>query len=127
MPMDYNNLKTPFYSEAERSFAPVLNCTVNGVDTLSLFFRGLTNNGPDTVYVALEDSAGKVGVVSYPDTLAVLSMKWIEWKIPLSQFAGVDAAKVKKVYVGVGDRKNPKAGGAGRLYFDDIRVMKAAP
>ncbi len=27
---------------------------------------------------------------------------------------------------GVGDRKNPKAGGAGRLYFDDIRVTKAA-
>ncbi|MCL5281239.1 MAG: PA14 domain-containing protein [Planctomycetes bacterium] len=127
MPMDYNNLKTPFYSEAERSFTPALNCTVNGVDTLSLFFRGLTNNGPDTVYIALEDSAGQVGVVSYSDTLAVLSMKWIEWKIPLSQFAGVDAAKVKKVYVGVGDRKNPKAGGAGRLYFDDIRVMKAAP
>jgi hypothetical protein len=28
---------------------------------------------------------------------------------------------------GVGDRKNPKAGGAGRLYFDDIRVTKAVP
>ena len=61
------------------------------------------------------------------DTLAVLSMKWIEWKIPLSQFVGVDATKVKKVYIGVGDRKNPKAGGAGRRYFDDIRVTKAAP
>jgi hypothetical protein len=39
----------------------------------------------------------------------------------------VDTAKVKKVYVGVGDRQSPKAGGAGRLYFDDIGVIKAAP
>jgi hypothetical protein len=54
-------------------------------------------------------------------------MKWIEWKVPLTQFAGVNAAKIKKVYLGVGDRTNPKAGGAGRLYFDDIRVIKAAP
>ena len=54
-------------------------------------------------------------------------MKWIDWKIPLSQLAGVDLAKVKKVYLGVGDRKSPKAGGAGRLYFDDISVIKAAP
>jgi len=127
MPLDYNNVKTPFYSEAQRSFTPPRDGTVNGVDTLSLFFRGLTDNGPDTVYVALEDGAGKLAVVSYPDKLAVLSMRWIEWKIPLSQFAGVNAANIKNVYVGVGDRASPKAGGAGRLYFDDLRVIKAAP
>jgi len=127
MPMDYNNVKTPFYSEADREFSPAQDWTVNSVDTLSLFFRGLTNNGPDTVYVAVEDSAGKVGVASYSDKLAVLSMKWIEWKIPLSQFPGVNLAQIKKVYVGVGDRKSPKAGGAGRLYFDDLCVTKAAP
>jgi hypothetical protein len=127
MPMDYNNVISPFFSEAQREYSPTLDGTANGVDTLSLFFRGLTDNGLDTVYVALEDSAGKIAVASYPDTLAVLSMKWIEWKVPLTQFAGVNAAKIKKVYLGVGDRTNPKAGGAGRLYFDDIRVIKAAP
>jgi len=40
MPMDYNNIRTPFYSEAELDLAPVQNWMVNGVDTLSLWFRG---------------------------------------------------------------------------------------
>jgi len=33
-------------------------------------------------------------------------------------------ARVKKIYVGVGDRTDPVAGGAGRIYIDDIRVTK---
>ncbi len=40
MPMEYNNIKTPFYSEATRTFAPVQNWTANGADTLTLWFRG---------------------------------------------------------------------------------------
>ena len=40
MPFEYNNVKTPFYSEAEREFSPVANWTVNGADTLSLWVRG---------------------------------------------------------------------------------------
>ena len=42
----------------------------------------------------------------------------------MSSFTGVNPAKVKKLYLGVGDRTNPKVGGFGRLYLDDIRVMK---
>ena len=40
MPFEYNNVNTPFYSEAEREFSPVQNWTVNGADTLSLWVRG---------------------------------------------------------------------------------------
>ena len=40
MPMEYNNVKTPFYSEAERTFDTTQNWTTNGADTLSLYFRG---------------------------------------------------------------------------------------
>jgi hypothetical protein len=36
----------------------------------------------------------------------------------------VNLAKVKKLYIGVGDRDNPSAGSAGRLYIDDIRLTK---
>jgi hypothetical protein len=36
----------------------------------------------------------------------------------------VNLAKAKKLYIGVGDRKNPVPGGSGRLYLDDIRVTK---
>ncbi len=40
MPLDYNNVVSPFYSEAYREFAPVRNWTVNGTDSLSVWFRG---------------------------------------------------------------------------------------
>jgi hypothetical protein len=40
MPIDYNNTKSPFCSEAERTFSPVQNWTANGADTLTLWFRG---------------------------------------------------------------------------------------
>jgi len=82
-------------------------------------------NDPDQLYVAIQDSAGKVAVVTRPDATVIDT--WTEWKVPLSQFAGVNLAAVKKMYIGVGDRKAPKADGAGKLYIDDIRVIKPAP
>jgi len=122
MPLDYNNLKSPFYSEAEREFSPVQNWTANGLDTLSLFFRGKANNGAGKLYIAIEDSAGKASVAANDAALTVTS--WTEWKVPLSSVTGINLAKVKKLYIGVGDRKAPAAGGSGRLYIDDIRVTK---
>jgi hypothetical protein len=122
MPLDYNNLKSPFYSEAEREFSPVENWTVTGIDTLSLFWRGNTGNGAGKLYIALEDSGGKAGVAT--NDAALTAMTWTEWKVPLSSMTGVNLAKVKKLYIGVGDRKAPAVGGAGRLYIDDIRVTR---
>ncbi|MCU0916459.1 MAG: discoidin domain-containing protein, partial [Planctomycetes bacterium] len=40
MPLEYNNIKTPYYSETERTFAPVQNWTGAGADTLVVWFRG---------------------------------------------------------------------------------------
>jgi regulation of enolase protein 1 (concanavalin A-like superfamily) len=40
MPIEYNNVNTPFYSEAEREFESAQNWTVSGADTLSLWVRG---------------------------------------------------------------------------------------
>ncbi len=40
MPMEYNNVKTPYFSEATRIFAATQDWTTNGADTLSLWFRG---------------------------------------------------------------------------------------
>jgi hypothetical protein len=54
----------------------------------------------------------------------VTTTTWTQWKIPLSSLAGVNLAKVKKLYLGIGDRRSPVVGGAGRLYIDDIRVTK---
>jgi len=81
-------------------------------------------NNPDKLYVVVEDSAGKSAVATNPDPAAVLTTAWTQWKISLSSFTGVNLAKVKKLYIGVGDRKNPVADGSGRIYIDDIQVTK---
>jgi hypothetical protein len=124
MPLDYNNVKTPFYSEAERQFSAAENWTVNGVADLVLYVRGKGNNGAGQLYVALEDSSGKLAVATHPDPAVVQTAAWTEWRVPLSNFAGVNPAKIKKIYIGVGDRAAPTAGGAGLLYVDDIRVAR---
>jgi hypothetical protein len=124
MPMDYNNVKSPFYSETEQEFSPVQDWTVSGADMLVLYVRGRGGNAPAQVYVALEDASKKVGVATYPDKTLTGVTQWTEWKIPLNSFAGVNLAKVKKMSIGVGDRTSPAAGGSGRLYIDDIRVTR---
>jgi hypothetical protein len=81
-------------------------------------------NSAAGLYVVVEDSAGKSVVVTHPDPAAVNLAAWTQWKIPLSSFTDVNLAKVKKLYLGVGDRKTPAADGFGRLYIDDIQVIK---
>jgi len=124
LPMDYENAKAPFYSEAERQFAEAQDWTVHGVNTLVLFVRGDAANSVARLYVAVEDSAGRRATVAHPDAKVVTTTVWTEWKIPLSSFTGVNPAQVKKLAVGVGDRTDPKAIILGRLYLDDIRVVK---
>ncbi len=74
--------------------------------------------------MAVEDSVGKSAVVTHPNPAAANVDTWTEWRIPLSSFTGVNLANVKKLYVGVGDKANPKPDGTGKLYFDDIRVIR---
>jgi len=124
MPLDYNNVASPFYSETEREFTPAEDWTANGADTLVLHVRGRASNAAASLYVAIEDSTKRLAVVAYPDPKVTGSTKWIQWKIPLSSFTGVNLARVKKLYLGVGDRQNSAAGGAGRLYLDDIYVTR---
>jgi hypothetical protein len=126
MPMDYNNVKAPFYSEAERTFAPVEDWTAGGVNTLVLYVYGRTANRPSLLYVALSDSANKTAVVPSANTFPVTTARWTEWKIPLSDFAGVNPAKIKKMVIGVGQRTGGTAGGTGTIYVDDIQLIKAA-
>ncbi len=124
MPFDYNNAKTPYYSEAERSWGTSQNWTINGVDTLTLYIQGQTANSADKLYVVVEDAAGHRGTAVHPDAAILTTAQWTEWKVPLSSLAGVDAARIKKITLGVGSRTSPAPGGAGRIYVDDLRVMK---
>ena len=67
MPLDYNNINSPFFSEAEREFAPAADWTVGDVNTLVLNVRGLATNKADPLYVAVKDGAGHTAIVTHPD------------------------------------------------------------
>jgi len=124
MPLDYNNVVTPYYSEAERTWATPQDWSVADVNTLTLHFRGRSVNSPDRFYVAVEDSKGKAGVAVYPIPNHLALAAWTKWQIPLSELsaAGVNLALVQTMHLGVGDPDNPTPGGTGRLYVDDIYV-----
>jgi len=124
LPLDYNNIATPFYSEAVREFASTQDWTAGGADTLILYVRGRAGNSQAPLYVTLEDASKHVATVVHPDAASVTATQWTQWRIPLSGFTGVNLAKVKKLSLGVGDKANPKADGTGLIYVDDICLAK---
>ncbi len=77
-------------------------------------------NDPAGLYVTITDKAGKSKTVVHPDAAATTLSQWTQWQIALADLSGINLAAVKKLTIGVGDRANPKAGGAGNLYIDDI-------
>ena len=79
-------------------------------------------NDRGNLYVALQDAAGHEAIVTHSDPDAVLQDTWQQWDIPLTRFSGINVAAVKRMRIGVGDRKGPSAGGAGRIFIDDIGV-----
>ncbi|MDI6450386.1 LamG-like jellyroll fold domain-containing protein [Anaerobaca lacustris] len=77
-------------------------------------------NAVAPLYVALEDATGRSAVVTHPDANIVGRSGWNEWRIPLSQFTGVNLSRVSTMMIGVGNKTNPTAGGTGVVYIDDI-------
>jgi len=127
MPLGYDNSGTggkARYSEAFREWASAQDWTRYNVKALTLYFYGAAANAAEQLYVALEDNAAHVKVVNHLDPEAVQKAGWQEWNVELTQFsgAGVNLKAVKKMYIGLGNRTSPKAGGTGTIYIDDIRV-----
>ncbi len=83
-----------------------------------------TGNAPASLYVAIEDSAGKVAVIANPDTAITTTAEWQPWRIPFSDLTGVNMSRVEVMTIGVGSRTNPTAGGTGIIYVDDISYGK---
>ncbi len=79
-------------------------------------------NDAAPMYLVVQDSAGKNKVIMHPDPAATTLATWQQWRIPLGDVSGVKLTAVKKLIIGVGDRSNPKADGAGKLFIDDIGV-----
>jgi hypothetical protein len=124
MPFEYDNAAGK--SEATLTLTDLRNWTQNDIDTLIIWYIGDPANAAETMYVVLNNSA----VVTNPNPNAAQIGSWTEWKIPLQDFAdqGVNLNNVTSITLGVGNRINPVAGGgAGMLYFDDIRIGRSDP
>jgi hypothetical protein len=78
-------------------------------------------NDPSTLYVAVEDQAGKMAMVTNANPAAVNTTVMDLWRVPMSAFAGVDLKNAKTLYIGVGDG-NPD--GMGVMNFADVRIVK---
>jgi hypothetical protein len=94
-------------------------------DNASTDIDSVSGNSAEPIYVALEDAAGAVGVVAYPDPAATRIAQWWNMKIALADFAdqGVDLTAAAKLYFGVG---SGEGGGAGTVTVDDVMIIKAA-
>jgi hypothetical protein len=119
MPMAYDNAVGK--SEATLTLTSNRDWTVNGVTTLTIWFRGETDNAAEQMYVALNGNAR----VDHDDTDAATLTRWTEWNIPLQAFAdqGVNLTNVTSITLGL----RSGTGGTGMLYFDDIRLYPPAP
>ncbi len=120
MPMAYDNAVGK--SEATLTLTSNRDWTVNGVNTLTIWFRGSVGNAAENLYAALNGNA----VVDNDNPDATQTNQWTEWNIDLQAFAdqGVNLANVTSITLGLGHRSNPIAGGSGIMYFDDIRLYR---
>jgi len=82
---------------------------------------GMLSNEPESMYVILDNSAK----IYHDDPNATLIDAWIEWTIPLQEFAdqGIALTSVNSFGIGFGDKENlQQDGGSGTMFFDDIRL-----
>jgi hypothetical protein len=123
MPMSYDNAVGK--SEATLKLTSTRNWTVNGVNILTIWFRGSSSNAAENFYVALNDSA----VVNHDNPNATKKVSWTEWNIDLQAFAdqGVNLTNVNSITLGLGNTSNLFTGSAGMMYFDDIRLLRLLP
>ena len=119
MPMAYDNAVGK--SEATLTLTSNRDWTVNGVNTMTIWFRGDSGNTAETLYVILNGNAR----VDNDNPDAATITRWTAWNIDLTRFAdqGVNLANVNSITLGL----SSVAGGAGMMYFDDIRLYPPAP
>jgi hypothetical protein len=110
MPIYYDNTVAPGYSQADRTFAPPQNWTVEGVTTLVVHVRGEAGN-TGQLYVEINGVRYDAGA---PD---VASPTWVAWEIDLASI-GVTLTNITQLSIGV------EGGGAGVLYVDAIRLVR---
>jgi hypothetical protein len=114
MPFEYDNAAGK--SEATLTLTSNRDWTTKGVNRLTIWYRGNSNNTAETMYVVLNGNAR----VNNDNPEAALAATWTEWNIDLQAFAdqGVNLSNVNSITLGL----DSVTGGAGTLFFDDIRL-----
>jgi hypothetical protein len=119
LPMSYDN-SAAGKSEATLTLTTNRDWTVQGVETLTVWFRGETGNATEQMYVTLNGNAR----IDHDDPDAAMFSRWTEWNIPLQVFSdqGVNLTNVNTITLGL----SSVTGGTGTMYFDDIRLYPPA-
>ncbi|MHC4537130.1 MAG: LamG domain-containing protein [Planctomycetota bacterium] len=119
LPLYYDNAVGK--SEATLTLTDKRDWTVNGVNTLTIWFRGSSDNAAENLYVALNGSAR----IDNDNPEAETIMSWTRWNIDLQAFTdqGVNLANVNSITLGL----SSVTGGTGIMYFDDIRLYAPVP
>ncbi|MHC4537160.1 MAG: LamG domain-containing protein, partial [Planctomycetota bacterium] len=105
LPLYYDNAVGK--SEATLTLTSNRDWTVNGVNTLTIWFRGESSNAAETLYVALNGNA----VVNNDNPDAAQINKWTQWNIDLQAF-GINLANVNSITLGL----SSVTGGTGIMY-----------
>jgi len=115
--LDYDNTSYPYVTELVLDTPADL--TAGGTAwNLTLRFRGDSKaNSAEPIYVAIEDSAGATATVVYPDPAATLIADWVDWRIPLTEFAGIDLTKAVSAYIGIGDGEPGGGSGSAEIAY----------
>ncbi|MDH7598487.1 MAG: LamG domain-containing protein [Sedimentisphaerales bacterium] len=94
--------------------------------TADIGLTQIPGNTPESLYVLVEDASGRTCLVSHPDPGVIATGNWELWDIPLAQFsaAGLDMRRIKAFTIGIGNRNNPSPGGRGKVYIDQITLVK---
>jgi hypothetical protein len=125
MYMTYDNAGD-FVSDIEARFTgsyPMLcgsNLTQYGAAILEIWYHGDPANSQDSMYLTLDDGNTSFSVIQDADLSAA---QWHSWRVPLSDFTGVNLTNVQKIHFGIGvPGRTSTSGATGTLILDDFAL-----
>ena len=103
-----------------KTYAEDQDWSRNGLKVIDVPFYGIEGNSTaETLYVMVEDADGLTASVDYPDSTMLADKGWEVWHVSMSDLAGIDLSRVRKISIGLAGGIVP---GSGTIYIDDIRI-----
>lgn len=124
MRYEYQNQAEPFFTVATKTLP--LAQDWGGYASLSMTFRGVSDNVEQPIFLELEDSQGRKGKAQNPHLHAPQTESWVTWTVDLQDFvadnASLDLGAIAKISLGTGSGSNSGQGFDDRdtLYIDDL-------